>query len=39
MIENQFQIQNILPIIPQQSIVAGGVGRVRLILIGENDDF
>jgi hypothetical protein len=35
----QFQIQNILPILHQRSIVAGGVGRVRPKVIGKSDDF
>jgi hypothetical protein len=35
----QFQIQNILPILHQRSIVSGGVGQVWLTLIGTNPGF
>ncbi|WP_309732861.1 hypothetical protein [Chamaesiphon sp. OTE_75_metabat_556] len=35
----QFQIQNILPIRYQRSIVSGGVGQVCLTLIGTNPGF
>jgi hypothetical protein len=35
----QFQIQNILPILYQRSIVSGGVGQVCLTLIVTNPGF
>ncbi|WP_309731997.1 hypothetical protein [Chamaesiphon sp. OTE_75_metabat_556] len=35
----QFQIQNILPILHHRSIVSGGVGQVGLTLIGTNQGF
>jgi hypothetical protein len=38
LLTQQFQIQNILPIIHQRSIVFGGVGQVCLILIGADPD-